>query len=751
MTRWPRFSWRRWTALAAWIAAALVIAVMAVPLLQGRVHILDDLGAFHLPTRAFYAQQLKAGEPFDWTPDLFGGFFLSGEGQIGGFHPLHWLLYRWLPLETAFELELVVNYPLLFLGTYLWIRRLLVRRDVALLAALAFTFGSFNLLHFVHVNAIAIVAHLPWILWAVERWIGRRGPHERGAAAPWLALIALLTASQLLLGYPQYVWFSLVAQWSYAAFRAGQAVARTAPRDFRKLRAMAVQLALANALGCLLGAIQLLPTFDTLRHSARSTTDVGFVNSFSLPSQNFLQVVGPYLLHNRVYYESTHELGIYFGAVPLALVVWLAVRRRDLGPWQPLARAAAMFAVLMVVLALGNAGVLYRLQRWLPIVGGFRCPCRYMLLADLAAMLLAALGFLLLVRDLAGRRQATARELRPLGVVVLVSVVVAVGGLIARHTALRPSMGPSNAILWGPMLIAAGAALVALAARGQRWAVPALVVFTALDLGSYGLSYAATRYYTGLDHYLALAAYRPQVDAASAADAQGFPPRVIGGENPLAMVGWTRMNGYAGLEPARRLDYQTLPALRVAGIGWVQASKNEPPAGLRASQKGWLEVPHPLPVVRLLSRAQLSRDPARDLAAIDIESTALTETPVDVHAGPPGEIDIVAARPGRLELSIVAPTRQLLSVAQSFHPGWRIRIDGRPGELIRVNGDFLGCVVEPGAHQVTMEFRPTSLWVGRWISLASLTGLCVAGGALIVLSRRKLSVVEYPQPKPALV
>ena len=38
--------------------------------------------------------------------------------------------------------------------------------------------------------------------------------HRRREAAA-LAGIALLTASQLLLGYPQYVWFSLLAEGAY--------------------------------------------------------------------------------------------------------------------------------------------------------------------------------------------------------------------------------------------------------------------------------------------------------------------------------------------------------------------------------------------------------------------------------------------------------------------------------------------------------------------------------------------------------
>src|SRR5688572_13610673 len=98
--------------LFAWIALACVLlfGAMAAPFFLGRVYTRDDLGEFHLPTRDFYANQLALGEAFDWMPSLFCGFYVTGEGQTGGYHPLHWLLYRTLPLGAAFNLELLLSY-----------------------------------------------------------------------------------------------------------------------------------------------------------------------------------------------------------------------------------------------------------------------------------------------------------------------------------------------------------------------------------------------------------------------------------------------------------------------------------------------------------------------------------------------------------------------------------------------------------------------------------------------------------------
>ena len=184
---------------AIWILALAIasFAALALPCLLGQIYVADDLGAFHLPLRAFYTEQLAAGGPFDWMPNLFGGFYVTGEGQLGAYHPLHRALYQWLPLPVAFDLELLLSYPFMFAGMYLWLRQRIGRRDAAMFGALAFTFGGFNLLHFVHPNAVAIVAHIPWLLWACDAVLTLPPGTRR---ATYELAVGLLIASRLLLG-----------------------------------------------------------------------------------------------------------------------------------------------------------------------------------------------------------------------------------------------------------------------------------------------------------------------------------------------------------------------------------------------------------------------------------------------------------------------------------------------------------------------------------------------------------------------
>ena len=150
-------------------------------------------------------------------PCLYGGFYVTGEGQLGGYHPLHWALYRWLPLGAAFDLRVAAQLSNDALRDGVVSASVCCgARDAAWFGGLAFTFGGFNLLHFVHPNAIAVVAHLPWLLLAIDVALVDNSLRRRAAAE---LSIGLLTASQLLLGYPQYVWFSLLTETAYVIWR----------------------------------------------------------------------------------------------------------------------------------------------------------------------------------------------------------------------------------------------------------------------------------------------------------------------------------------------------------------------------------------------------------------------------------------------------------------------------------------------------------------------------------------------------
>jgi hypothetical protein len=708
----------------------VLLALMASPVLIGRIYVFNDLGDFHLPLRAWYAERLGLQEPFLWTPKLFCGYYLAGEGQVGMFHPFHLLIYSTLPLMLAFAVETLASYPFAFVGTYYLLRRRLHQRNAALFGAMLFTFCSFNMLHFVHVNAVAVAAHIPWLLWTLDVLL--TDADRRRVLAAQVGM-ALLIASQLLLGYPQYVWFSLLAEAGYLAFllreRAHAAEGESLPRAVLVRRG--VRLALAGLTGLLLGGIQILPTLDVLRDSTRCGVSSEFTEWGSLHPLNLLQWVAPYLFNTRVFGRNTQELGIYLGAVPLVLVLWSLAQPKESRRLRRLYWSTFAFAALMLWLALGKYGLIYRLQRLLPGVGGFRCPCRYSLLFQFAVAVLAAVAFLLLVRRQERNEKAAWSELKLLALPAVISLATVISPWLFPAW---PYFSSLQALWFSPLLMGTAAVLVGFAARGARWALTAMILLTAADLGLYGLKHSVLRDAENIHVYINQAnAPQNRPEGRVLMNPEPVGERGMHYGNAMLLAGWSRADGYTGLEASRRLDYRQLAALRAAGVHWVL--KNERTASLTGltPQGDWLLVPDPRPRIYLVSRAHASRDPARDITQIPLETTALVDVPLQLPAGSPGIATLYDDRPGRLRIWADCPSRQLLVVSERYHPGWQAELDGQPCALLRVNGDFMGCAVPPGKHRVALAFHPRSFRNGV---LVTAVGLVLLSIALVELARR---------------
>ena len=685
--------------LSAWILLAALgcFVALAAPFFAQQVYVADDLGDFHLPVRDFYATQLSRGESFDWMPGLYGGFYISAEGQLGGYHPGHWLLYRTLPLGAAFDLELLLSYPLLFAGTFLFFRRLVGRRDAALFGALTFTFGGFCLLHFLHPNAIAVVAHLPWLLWAID--VALTTSNHKARVAAELA-IGLLTASQLLLGYPQYVWLSLLAEAAFIVWRLMRREATWSGVAW---------IAAALFCGVLVGALQWIPTWHLLQESVRDTSDAAFRNSGSLHPLNLVQLVAPYLFQTRVVGQNTHELGLYIGAVPLVLCVWLFANRRDWGRQRPLIRALLVCTVLATLLAAGEYGGLYRLQAWVPLANRFRFPCRAIVLVQLCLAALAAVAAGQLFAQRATSSVDRSRGHRSLVIVTLAAVGLAiVGPLIWReHVAALP-------LVWtGPLLIGCAAGLVALTGREARGTAVALVLFTAVDLGVYGLSYSVYGRTADLNGYVAQIERPPQQNGLRIAAPERGKFRT--GDRML-LAGLSRIDGYAGLEPAKRLDYRKPEALALAGVGWVL----EPAGNDARAERTWTAIRPTAPHARLVPRTLQVRTSSR---------------PLTPPVTPMGAVRVLEDAPGRIVVETTTDDEQLLVTTESFDSGWTATVDGQRVTIVRVDGDFLGCPAAAGNHRVQLEFRPRARQMGVLVSSLGLGLLIFAACFRLIVSR----------------
>jgi hypothetical protein len=365
--------------------------------------------------------------------------------------------------------------------------------------------------------------------------------------------------------------------------------------------------------------------------------------------------------------------------------------------------------VIGLLLALGDDAGLHRIVSSLPGVGLFRAPTRYVLLFQLAGAVAAGICFADLAAIGRGREGALGRRAWLLGLPMLSAVTVAALALYSRAGAPdRPfsaALAEPAALVAGPVLVGLASVLVVAAARRWRPALLGLVLLVAADLAGYGLSYVWRTPPMEIDRFV---------------EHWPIPPglghhRLNWGPPPLTMRGVRLAGGYMALPPERQLpvgeferpsrkDASLLSSLRVADVGFAYRRR----------------VPAPLARARLVPEARRAADPARELWAVDPRRVVLVDESIELGGGEPGRARIVVDRPGEIVVRVDAPARQMLVLSESHHAGWRASVDDEACPVIRAYGDFMGCVVEAGAHVVRFHFAPTSLRDGRRLTAAGL-------------------------------
>ena len=124
---------------------------------------------------------------------------------------------------------------------------------------------------------------------------------------------------------------------------------------------------------------------------------------------------------------------------------------------------------------------------------------------------------------------------------------------------------------------------------------------------------------------------------------------------------------------------------------------------------------------------------------LDPRRVAWVEAPASKLAGLAGAVEgsepvrvTTGDDPTRVELEVALRSPGLVILADVFYPGWRLEIDGRPAEILRVDRMMRGAVVPAGPHRLVYTYRPDSLVVGAGFSAVGVLawlGLLVYGRA----------------------
>jgi len=124
--------------------------------------------------------------------------------------------------------------------------------------------------------------------------------------------------------------------------------------------------------------------------------------------------------------------------------------------------------------------------------------------------------------------------------------------------------------------------------------------------------------------------------------------------------------------------------------------------------------------------------------AFDVQRTVLVP-PNTVGVPPqPGRlserVNVEQRSANELRAKVALPSAAVLLFAESYDPGWKAYVDGRPVPVFRANFNFMGLVVDAGGQELLLRYEPRRFVLALGLSLAGVAALAVC---LIRLLRKR--------------
>lgn len=358
---------------------------------------LSDILHNEYPSKLFMSQSLKNHELPLWNPQIGTGFPLDGYPS-GLFNPINLLVFYLLPMPAAYNITLAVIFLTAAFGTYLYARSLKLTRESSLIAAITFGFSGVFITQIVHFSVIQTLSFFPFELYLAELAYQKR-------RLSFAILIAIPVTLQILTGFFQVVLYSTIFLFLYILFKT-----ITAQKPVKKIAAF---ILIGITLGFLIGAVQLIPSWQFVQESnRREGISQAQLEAFPYPVKHLITFIWPYLLGDPrigTYPVFSQSWGLfwentgYIGLLPLilAIIATYFLTKKD--------RKVLFFSLMALItflLMLGHNSPIYFLYNFPPL-SMFRVPARWIMFLTFSLSLLAAFGYELIIRRFSENQSLT--------------------------------------------------------------------------------------------------------------------------------------------------------------------------------------------------------------------------------------------------------------------------------------------------------------------------------------------------------
>ena len=704
-----------------------------------------DLSYQVLPWFQFQAGEFHSGRVPLWDPYMWNGQPLIGQAQPGTAYPLNWLLFSlpqrdgWIKLSWL-HWYFVAMHWMAAVFMYWLLRDLGLRRIASIAGGMVFALSGFM----GHIDWPQMLNGGVWfplvILFLLRVFRGVRPVSSAALSGLFLGFAWLSGHHQV----PTYIGLSVAALWLFHILRKGQI-----HWNFVRLAALSAAFAIAG------GALQILPAYE---YGHRAKRWVGGDEPVGWNQEV------PYSVHREYSFNAVSVLGIvipgwhrnapaYLGISAFAFAcLSIAMLWRDFH-----IKLFAFLGIGGLLLALGEANVLHGILYSLaPLVEKARSPSMAAIIFNFSFSALTAyfLNHISNIAEGLWPRRFTH------GLAAFAAVLFL--GMWARAMVVGPNgLGDERMILTaGFALLAAGllAAWRNASLPATTIAVLAAILMT-VELGIVTGAHLPHR----LDKHRTIFLNKMQQhhELAAFLKRQGLVRTEIADDGiPFNFGDWHGIETYRGYlasitENLHRLEMDEPRMLQMFSVKYTV--RKEPQ---RVDQEMVYKAENGLNVylnpgafprswvvheVRAWNDENVLRAALRD-PNVDLLTVAFAGKPpanLEQCAGEDG-VQVKSHTSGGVTLEARLGCRGVVVLNDTYYPGWRAQVDGRPAEIIELNGAIRGVVVERGLHRVDFRYRPASVIVGAILTLAAL----LAAVALAVIGARRARAQTPPTPSP---
>src|SRR3989339_948923 len=366
-----------------------------------------------------------------WNPYACCGIpFIAGV-QSAIFYPLN-LIFLILPIHTAINYSIILHVFLSGVFTYLYLRFIklspkseirnpkfytdTLSRSSCLVSSIVFMFCAPQIFHVYpgHLPNLCTMIWLPLILLFSELFI-----RSRNYLYAFFGGVAV--AFNILAGHPQYFFYTAIAVVAYFIIRIIQEFGEH--RHWKYVGYQASGIFIIYTIGVLLTAIQLLPAFEMIKHSARQTLSYEWVGQFSFAPENFITLFIPEFFGDSLktpYWGRYYlwEMSLYVGIIPLMLFALASFYNRN-----KFTKTFLIMALITAILALGKFTPLFKiLYTIVPGFNMFRGNSKFIFIFAFSLSVLSGIGAEYLLNNIFTKKKISTFFYITSGIVTAISL-----------------------------------------------------------------------------------------------------------------------------------------------------------------------------------------------------------------------------------------------------------------------------------------------------------------------------------------